>query len=152
MSSGHVSAASWEFEISIASDCARVWEALARESVQWWPKDFVTSERTQRFVIEGRIGGRVFEDFGDDEGLLWYTVVGVNGGRELQLAGHLLPPFGGPAVTSLRISLVPAESGTLLKIRDDRFGVLGGDSPIEGWRQVFDGGLRRYLESGSKPV
>lgn len=112
----------------------------------------MTSERTQRFVIEGRIGGRVFEDFGNDEGLLWYTVVGVNGGRELQLAGHLLPPFGGPAVTSLRISLVPAESGTLLKIRDDRFGVLGGDSPIEGWRQVFDGGLRRYLESGSKPV
>ncbi|MFO0976346.1 MAG: SRPBCC domain-containing protein [Planctomycetaceae bacterium] len=152
MSSGQVSSASWEFEISIAANCARVWEALACESERWWPRDFVTSERTRRFVIEAKVGGRVFEDFGNDEGLLWYSVLGVDGGKELLLAGHLLPPFGGPAVTALRITLAPTESGTLLKIRDDRFGVLGGDSPIEGWRQVFDGGLRRYVESGNKPI
>ncbi|QDU76123.1 hypothetical protein Pan97_31680 [Bremerella volcania] len=111
--------------------------------------DFVTSDRTQRFVIEPVLGGRAFEDFGDGEGLVWYTVIGVDAGRELVLAGHLLPPFGGPATTALRVTLSAQADGTLVKIRDDRFGILGGDSPVEGWRIVFDGGLRHYLESES---
>ena len=64
------------------------------------------------------------------------------------LAGHVLPPFGGPATTALRLTLSAQGQGTLLKIRDDRLGALGGDSPTEGWRIVFDNGLRQYLESG----
>ena len=147
MNSGSVSSASWELEIPIAAAIARVWSALTCESEKWWPADFVTSERTLRFVIEAKPGGRVFEDFGNDEGLLWYSVVGVHAEKELQLAGHLLPPFGGPAVTALKISLRTQGDGTLLTIRDDRFGILGGEPPTEGWRQVFDGGLRVYVEA-----
>lgn len=146
MSSQQISSGSWSLEIRIAATCARVWTALTAESTQWWPMDFVTSERTQQFVIEAKVGGRVFEDFGNGEGLLWYSVVGVNHEKELQLAGHLLPPFGGPAITSLKITLAATAEGTLLTIRDDRFGVLGGEPPVEGWRLVFDSGLRTYLE------
>ena len=60
---------------------------------------------------------------------------------------HLLPPFGGPAVTALRLTLSARGQGTVLHVRDDRFGALGGASPIEGWQQVFDAGLRRYVEA-----
>lgn len=137
----------FELEVLIAATPDRVWKAISAEAPAWWPKDFVTSPRTRRFVIEPVLGGRAFEDFGGGEGLVWYTVIGVDAGRELILAGHLLPPFGGPATTALRLSLSKREHGTLLTIRDDRFGVLGGESPLEGWRTVFDGGLRNYLES-----
>lgn len=137
----------WELDIPISAPPERVWVALTEATVSWWPDDFATSERTKRFVIEPKVGGRVYEDFGNDEGLLWYTVVGVEAGKELILAGHLLPPFGGPAVTSLRLSLVANGSSTLLRIRDDRFGVLGVDLPSDGWRYVFDNGLRQYIES-----
>lgn len=77
----------------------------------------------------------------------------MDAGRELILVGHLLPPFCGPATTGLRLTLLAHEQGTLLKILDHRFGVLGTDSPAEGWRIVFEGGLKRYLESdGAKAL
>jgi len=44
----------------------------------------------------------------------------VEAGRELILAGHLLPPFGGPAVTALRLSLSTKGTGTLLRVQDHR--------------------------------
>jgi hypothetical protein len=117
----------------------------------WWPKEFHTSERVQRFVIEPVLGGRAYEDFGKGDGLVWYTVIGLEVGHSLVLAGHLLPPFGGPAITALRLTLSPNGPGTILHIQDDRFGALGGASPLEGWQIVFAAGLRRYLESGKSP-
>jgi uncharacterized protein YndB with AHSA1/START domain len=127
---------------------ARVWQALTTESPSWWPKDFHTSPRTQRFVIEPVLGGRAYEDFGGGDGLVWYSVIGVEAGRELVLTGHLLPPFGGPAVTALRLTVTAQAGGSLLRVQDDRFGAIGGDSPVDGWRLVFDAGLRQYVESG----
>ncbi|MCA9037604.1 MAG: SRPBCC domain-containing protein [Planctomycetaceae bacterium] len=147
MSNQQITSGSCEIDVNIAVEPGRVWKALTSESSAWWPMDFVTSERTKRFVIEPELGGRAFEDFGGGDGLVWYSVIGVDADRELVLAGHLLPPFGGPAMTSLRLTLSAAARGTILKIRDDRFGVLGGEPPIEGWRHVFDNGLRQYLES-----
>ncbi|MCA8986129.1 MAG: SRPBCC domain-containing protein [Planctomycetaceae bacterium] len=147
MSSQQLTSSFCELDILISATPERVWKAIANESSAWWPREFVTSKRTQRFVIEPVLGGRAFEDFGSGDGLVWYTVIGVDASRELIMAGHLLPPFGGPATTALRITLTAQRDGTLVKIRDDRFGVLGGDSPVEGWRIVFESGLRDYLES-----
>ena len=147
MTNQQITSGSYEIDVNIAVKPDRVWKALASEASAWWPMDFVTSEQTKRFVIEATLGGRAFEDFGDGDGLVWYTVIGVDAGRELILAGHLLPPFGGPAMTALRLTISADGRGSILKVRDDRFGVLGGDPPSEGWRLVFDNGLRQYLES-----
>jgi uncharacterized protein YndB with AHSA1/START domain len=139
---------SYSLDVTMAVPPARVWQALTTESSAWWPKDLHTSARTKRFVIEPILGGRAYEDFGGGDGLVWYTVIGVEAGREVFLAGHLLPPFGGPAVTALHLTLSAQAGGTLLRVRDDRFGKLGDESPVDGWRSVFDGGLRKYVESG----
>ena len=147
-----LTAGSFELDIVIDAPPARVWEALASEASAWWPKEFHTSERAQRFVIEPVLGGRVYEDFGGGDGLVWYSVIGVEAGRELILAGHLLPPFGGPAVTALRLTLLANGNGTLLRVQDDRIGALGGESPVDGWRLVFDMGLREYIESGRRTI
>lgn len=152
MTHHQLKSSSHELNVVIAAKPERVWKAIADEASAWWPEDFVTSERTLRFVIEPMLGGRVYEDFGAGDGLMWYTVIGVEAGRELILAGHLLPPFGGPATTALRLTLLAQGHDTLLKIRDDRFGVLGGDSPTGGWRNVFEIGLRKYLESHEATV
>ncbi len=144
-----LSSATYTLELRVAASPSRVWQALTSGSAVWWPRDFYTSERTPRMVIEPELGGRMYEDFGGGDGLVWYSVVGIETGRELHLAGHLLPPFGGPAVTALRISLSGEGEGTLVRIRDDRCGVLGGPSPLDGWRHVFESGLKAYLEAGS---
>lgn len=141
-------AATYTLRVTISAPTQRVWQVLTKETADWWPKDFHTSPRAQRFVIEPVIGGRAFEDFGSGDGLQWYSVLGVEDGKELVLAGHLLPPFGGPAITALRLTLIAAPGGgTVLEVRDDRFGALGVESPVDGWQLVFDGGLRHYIES-----
>jgi len=147
MTSPQLTSASFELEVFINAPPDRVWRAISTEAPEWWPKEFVTSERTQRFVIQAKLGGRAFEDFGDGDGLVWYSVIGVDAGRELILAGHLLPPFGGPAITALRLTLSAHGQGTRLTIRDDRFGVVGPESPVAGWRSVFHDGLRPYVEA-----
>ncbi len=142
-----LASASYELKVSVAASPERVWQVLVGESAGWWPKEFHTSERVQRFVIEPVLGGRAYEDYGGGDGLVWYSVVGVETGRWLMLAGHLLPPFGGPAVTALRLTLSDEDGGSQLLIEDDRFGVVG-ESPLEGWQLVFATGLRSYVEGG----
>jgi len=85
-------------EVPIDASPARVFEALTRDIGAWWSRDFlVGGERAKRFVLEERVGGSVFEDWGDGQGLEWYRVVGFERGKQLLLAGELFASFGGPA-------------------------------------------------------
>ena len=63
-------------EIAIAAPPARVWKALTGQVSSWWHPGFLR-EGALAFVIEPRVGGRVYEDWGGGQGLLWYTVVGL---------------------------------------------------------------------------
>jgi uncharacterized protein YndB with AHSA1/START domain len=138
-------------EVIIHAPLARVWKALVSETTAWWPKSFYTSERTKRFVIQPRLGGRVGEETGPGEGLTWYTVIGVDRPHLLLLAGYLLPPWAGPATSLLRLALTnsgPKE--TKLEITDSTFGKVAECDTADGWRQIFDGGLRTYLEAPKK--
>jgi uncharacterized protein YndB with AHSA1/START domain len=138
-------------EVTINAPQERVWEALVNETTHWWPKSFLTSERTKRFVIEPRLGGRVFEDFGGGEGATWYTVLGIDSPNVLTLVGHMGPPFGGPLATLLRLALTPVSSAeTKLEITDAAFGQVAECDTESGWREVFDDNFRPYAESAKR--
>ncbi len=138
-------------EVTIHAAQQRVWDALVNETTHWWPKSFLTSERTKRFVIEPRLGGRVFEDFGGGEGATWYTVAGVESPNLLMLVGHMGPPFGGPLATLLRLALTPVgPNETKLEITDAAFGQVADCDTESGWREVFDENFRLYAESAKK--
>jgi hypothetical protein len=137
--------------VTIHAAQARVWEALVQETTNWWPQSFWTSERTKRFVIEPKLGGRVFEDFGRGEGATWYTIVGIDSPHLLLLVGHLGPPFGGPLATLLRIALTTlAPNETKLEISDSAFGQVADCDTESGWREVFDDNFRAYVETAKK--
>jgi uncharacterized protein YndB with AHSA1/START domain len=138
-------------EIKILAPQKRVWDALVNEAAQWWPKGFFSSEKAKKFVIEPRLGGRVFEDNGGGEGFVWYTVVGVDSPNSLQLAGFMGPPFGGPLSSLLRLQLTELGADqTKLEITDACFGQVGDCDTESGWREVFDDNFRVYVESSKK--
>ncbi len=138
-------------ELTVHAPQKRVWEALVNEATHWWPKSFYSSEKTKRFTIEPRLGGRVFEDFGRGEGFTWYTVNGVESPSSLSLVGFMGPPFGGPMASLLRIELsVAGPNETKLEITDGAFGQVDGAEVGEGWRQIFDDGFRAYVEGAGK--
>ncbi len=138
-----------EMEIRIAAPPSKVWKALVEDIVSWWPKDYFTSPRTIAMRLEPALGGRLYEDAGDGAGLVWYTVIGVDPGSTLDLAGHLTPAFGGPAVTMLRLELAEEGKGTLLALSDSTVGRSAPDGEAtkrDGWLAIFDAGLRAWVE------
>ena len=135
-----------ELEIPIAADRAVVWRALTEETTFWWPRDFYTGP-AQGFHLEARIGGKVFEDWGNGAGVIWYHVFGMNPGVSLDLQGAMGVPYG-PALTLLHLELETRDGVTLLKVSDSTVGAGGGSqAKIEGWQQVFRDGLKRHVES-----
>lgn len=139
-----------ELEIPIKAKPGKVWKALVSETSSWWHKDFYTSPAAKGFIIEPKLGGRVYEDWGDGSGQIWYSVVGVDPQRSLSLQGHLTSAFGGPAHTLLRIELEAVGATTVLRVSDTIFGRVTDEKLAqtrEGWKMLFDGGLRAHVES-----
>jgi uncharacterized protein YndB with AHSA1/START domain len=141
-----VTAVELRLEIPIAAPQERVWEALVNETSAWWPQSFCTTGKS-RFTIEAHLGGRMFEDAGGGEGVVWYNVIGVERPNFLLLFGFMAPPFGGPATSYLRLALASKGSaGTTLEVTDAAFGHLPNYNAGAGWREVFGQGLAAYVE------
>ncbi|MDZ4723730.1 MAG: hypothetical protein SGI97_07485 [candidate division Zixibacteria bacterium] len=142
-----VSALQIELEITIKASRERVWKALVEESTMWWRKDFYATANPKAFIIEPKIGGRVYEDAGDGAGLIWYNVIGIETGRSINCVGHISPPYGGPATSLLRLSLEEkGKNETVLRLTDALFGHLPSCSAKEGWLMLFDESFKAYVE------
>jgi len=94
-----------EVSTEIHLDQAHTWEYYFNQINGWWPKEFYTSPRTRRFMIQTKIGGKAFEDFGEGQGLVWGDVIGVDYPNTLLLRGNLTKDFGGPVVTYEKFEL-----------------------------------------------
>ncbi len=137
-----------ELEVSIEAPPERVWQALVNEMGAWWRKDFYCAGG-QRFVIEPRVGGRIYEDDGKGGGLLWYTIQVLTAPKTLQLIGHLSPPWGGPALAQTRFELEPAGKATVVRVTDRLFGAVSAKLKKdlqEGWTLLIAGALKPYVE------
>ncbi|HSP78835.1 MAG TPA: SRPBCC domain-containing protein [Myxococcaceae bacterium] len=142
-----------EVEIEVGAPRERVWRALVEETGQWWPRDFYVGREPKGFVLEARPGGRVYEDWGGEEGALWYTVLVVEAPGVLELAGHLTAAFGGPATTTVRLTLREEGALTVVRMEDSIFGRVDEHTVPrlrEGWK-VLGESLKRHVESHRVP-
>ncbi|ATB29375.1 SRPBCC family protein [Melittangium boletus] len=150
-----VGVAQVEVEVTVEASPERVWRALVEQTGQWWPRSFYVGPSPKGFVFEARPGGRVYEDWGQDAGALWYTVLVVDPPSMLEMAGHLTPAFGGPATTTVRVSLTSKGQATVVKVEDAVFGRLDENTVPrlrEGWRTLMGPeGLKGWVEQGRAP-
>lgn len=141
-----------ELEVNLAATPEKVWKALVNDTTRWWPREFCVGNQTRDFIIEPKLGGRMYEDWGDGAGLMWAQVIGIDPPRSIDLIGHLTAGFGGPATTQFRIAIAAKGKGAVLTVSDTLFGNLSDDKcdqTREGWEILFDQALRKYVE-GSK--
>ena len=137
-------------EVTINADINIVWKCLINETTNWWSKDFYTNPKTKGFHIDSRIGGRVFEDFGNGEGLSWAEIIGLDSPNSILMKGFLAPDFGGPAISYISIQLSSNGTGTNFKLTDTLFGAVneGSASQIEaGWRMIYEEAFKTYVEA-----
>lgn len=138
-----------ELEVTINAPRERVWQALTQEINAWWLSDYRMIAPDSVVTLDARAGGLMIEQKPDGGSLLWYTVAMVTPGTTLHMVGHMAPPWGGPAVAMLELTLQADGAGTRLEIRD---AILGPESTTQaanldaGWRALFGDGLKAYVE------
>lgn len=140
--------AAYEISVAIAAPRARVWDALVHEIARWWPQDFYTLP-TARMTLEPRVGGRMYEDADDGAGRQWYQVLTIMAPDELELQGFLMPAFGGPGSTLLRITLAEGGGATTVTLADALVGRLRAEGVAglrDGWRTLLEA-LRQHVEA-----
>lgn len=141
---------------SIAESCivnksiTLAWEAYFTHLGHWWSKDMFTSPKTKRFVIEPKLGGLVYEDYGGSEGLVWGTVIGVDKPHSLLIKGTLSRQFGGPATTIEELSFEEIDGKTKVSYHLDFVGVVDDktrNSLAEGWQMILNDLYKPYCEN-----
>jgi hypothetical protein len=134
--------------LEIARPHPAVWRGFTRDIQAWWPKDFYGSASPKRMVFELKPGGRLYEDAGDGNGLVWYQVIALDAPNSITLSGFIAPPFGGPATSLLRVAFsARGKSATVMDITDSSFGCVGDPkATAEGWRLIFQGGFQAWIE------
>jgi len=144
------------FEVEHAAAPAVVWDAVTAGIGEWWPEEFYCGAGKGPPVLhlEPRPGGRMWEDWGEGDGLLWATVLVVQREEQLVLQGHLAPDWGGPNLWIASLTFTPQGEGTLLSWREGVMGRVGGahlDEKRQGWEFVFGRCLGAHLEGGPAP-
>jgi uncharacterized protein YndB with AHSA1/START domain len=103
-------------------------------------------------VIEPRVGGRLFEDRGEGNGLLWGTVVTIDPPHLLEFTADVFPRWGGPLRSQVSVRLTAVEDRTRLTLVDALIGRLAdatASSLDAGWKKLFGHMLRDYAESAA---
>lgn len=140
-----------EVEIPINAPLERVWDAMTGDVSTWWPKEFYAGANAKSYHIEAELGGRMYEDWGDGNGLVWATVIGLDKPNWIHLVGHMSPPYAGPAVNMLRLELEEHGKTTTLKLSDTVSGRVDDKMRAEmheGWIALFEKAMKPYIESG----
>lgn len=142
-------------EIEIAAPRKQVWRSLTDQIGEWWPAKFYVGSTPRCFAIEPRVGGRVYENWGDEEGFLFGSVISLEREAVLQWTGDLSADFGGPgrSVTTFRLSDAETDGRTTLSFHDTTYGVLS-DSVVQGlepgWGWVLRDCFQPFVEEGQR--
>lgn len=146
-----VTAAAHRLTLEISRPHAAVWQGFTRDVHLWWPKDFFASSSPKRMIFEVKPGGRLYEDAGKGNGLVWYQVIALDAPNSITLSGFIAPPFGGPAVSLLHVSFsAKSKSVTVMDVTDSTFGSVDEATAAEGWRLLFETGFKGWMERGRK--
>ncbi len=143
-----------QLEIRIEAPRDRVWTALTDEIGAWWHKDFFTHPDAGSFRLQPKLGGWMYEDWGDGDGQLWGTVNGVRKGEMLQVVGDTSADWGGPNRGILTWRLEEEAGVTVVAFRHSLFGNVSEqtrDSLEGGWRLLFEDCMKAYVEGGARP-
>jgi uncharacterized protein YndB with AHSA1/START domain len=139
-----------ELEITIRAPIERVWQALVHETGRWWLRDFYTDAAAQNFIIEPTLGGKMYEDWGQGEGLIWANVVGVKAPRLLELSGVSAPAWGGPNTHFHSFKLEAKGQMTQLQFTDavhGRTDDANAESLKSGWEMLLGEAFKAHCES-----
>jgi uncharacterized protein YndB with AHSA1/START domain len=141
-------------DVRIEAPRERVWRALTDDLSGWWPADtFNVGGASVPMRFEAKVGGRMYEDWGDGQGLLWAQVVLLRRPEQLSLIGDSFPEWGGPARSYLSWTLEADGAATVVHFVDSQLGERRDQADKEkGWAFLIAGCLKSHLEGRPQPA
>jgi DNA-binding transcriptional ArsR family regulator len=79
-----------EAELHLAATPERVFRVMTEDTLSWFPHTY-GEERTKAIVFEARVGGSLYEDWGDGAGHLYGTVTAFDPPRSCSMRTQLMP-------------------------------------------------------------
>lgn len=140
-----------ELEIKMAAPREKVFEALTGEIGMWWPYR-VRKELAKELVLEPVVGGRFYESWGGDEGILWGTVHQIKRGERLDLVGQI--GMARLAHSFVTFVLEDDSGGTLVKLSHRGIGEMDEEvqqNYTQGWQHLMENAFRNWVEKGERP-
>jgi len=140
-----------EQQVTIDAPPARVFEALTKQISAWWGRPYVIGNGARDLIVEPKVGGRVYEDWGNGAGALWGTVTGLRKPEHIEWTGRL--GMGGAVLGVVAYNLEPRGKGTLLKLSHRATGEVTPDTEKNyggGWQDLLGTRLRAFVERGER--
>ena len=133
--------------LTVAAPIERAFEVFTERIGTWWPLDShsIGGEKATSAVVEGRVGGGVYEVMDDGATAPWATVLAWEPPHRLVLSWHVNP--GVPA-TEVEVRFSKEGDGTRVELEHRGWDALGekgvgmSSGYDEGWELV----LGRYVE------
>ena len=140
-------------EVLIEAPIERVWRAMVVDTNEWWHREFFIGPDPKALLIEPRLGGRMYEDWGDGEGMIWGHVNMVRSPELLQIVGDCSKDFGGPSRHIMTWNLEQDGGTTRLRLEHSIHGHVTAqveENTSAGWKRLFGECFKRYVETGER--
>ena len=132
-----------EKSVTVSVPVERAFEVFTAEIGTWWPlrTHAVDTERSETVVMEGRVGGRLYERTPSGEEHVWGTLVAWEPPNRIVYSWH--PGRGEETAQEVEITFSPEGEGTRVDIRHYGWEKLGDRleetvaSYNEGWDKVI---------------
>ena len=135
-----------ENEIRVKAPVDRVWTAITKEQLEWYPHTY-GRERVKRLVFEEKVGGSVYEDWGGGAGKLYGHVTYFDPPKTYSTIGHL----GGGILLEQWIAVEADGDESILKAATTCFGEITDEMETQirthGSLDEYEKEFRAYLES-----
>jgi DNA-binding transcriptional ArsR family regulator len=136
-----------ETELRFSAPPGRVFSALTDETLEWFPHTY-GEERVVGIVVEPRVGGLLYEDWGEGRGYLYGEVVVYDPPRRYATRGRVMPG----TILDSEYVIEPDGEGSVLRASKVAVGPMTEDEAASihrfGDLAMFEDELRRVVETG----
>ncbi len=141
-----------ELDFFIDAPRAQVFRALTGSIGAWWGAPYLRNpSRARTVVLETRLGGRLYEDWGEGEGAMWATITGFERNVSVDLRGAM--GIRGPVEGRVHLELTDTPKGTQLHLAHHAMGLFTPRLEAvytRGWTELFNRHLRAFVEKGER--
>jgi uncharacterized protein YndB with AHSA1/START domain len=141
-----------EKSVTVNVPLERAFEVFTAEIETWWPlrTHAVDTERSETVVMEGRVGGRLYERTPSGEEHLWGTVVAWEPPSRIVYSWH--PGRGEETAQEVQVSFeAQGADATRVQIRHTGWEKLGDEmhEAVASYDEGWDAVIARYVEAAN---